>query len=47
MDIPPNDDAKRPVDSHLNMDKLLSMGLKLPLPFEERVRRLLQELSLI
>ena len=44
---PPNDDAKRPVNSHLNMDKLLSMGFELPLPFEERVKKLLEELSLI
>ena len=42
---PPNDDAKRPANSHLNMDKLLSMGFKLPLPFKERVQKLLQELS--
>ena len=47
MDVPPNDDAKRPLDSHLNMNQLLSLGFKTPLPFKNRVEKLLKEVSLI
>jgi dTDP-4-dehydrorhamnose reductase len=47
MDIPPNDNARRPLDSHLSMDKLLSLGFEKPLPFKNRAEQLLKELNLI
>jgi len=43
MNVPPNDDAKRPLDSHISMDKLLALGFKMPLPFKNRVEKLLKE----
>ena len=45
MDIPPNDDARRPLDSHLSMDKILELGLEMPMPFKHRVEQLLKEVS--
>ncbi len=43
MDVPPNDDAPRPLDSHLSMDKILELGFEPPLPFKNRVKQLLKE----
>ncbi len=47
VNVSANDNAPRPMNSHLNMDKLLSLGFKLPLPFEERVKELFQELKIL
>ena len=37
---PPAGEEARPRDSHLSIGKILKEGLPLPLPFEERIRRL-------
>ena len=42
-----NDNAPRPLDSHISMDKLVSLGFKQPLPFKERVEKLFYELGII
>ena len=43
INVSQNDDAARPLDSHLSMDKLLLLGYKNPLPFKKRVEKLLKE----
>ena len=42
MDVPPNDDARRPLNSHLSMNKIIELGLEMPLPFKHRVEQLLK-----
>jgi len=44
MVTPPNDDAKRPLNSHLSMNKLLSLGFESPIPFKHRIKKLLKEI---
>lgn len=40
----PETEARRPHDSHLSMDKLLSLGFPVPMPFEERIKSLKGEI---
>ena len=37
----PKSNAKRPLDCHLDMNKILSSGYKLPLPFRERLMKII------
>jgi dTDP-4-dehydrorhamnose reductase len=39
--------ARRPLDSHLSMEKIIAIGAKLPVSFEEGARTVLKELSLL
>lgn len=41
---PDGDAAERPQNSHLSMNRLLSEGFELPLPFKQRVRKLMKHL---
>ncbi len=41
----PETEARRPHDSHLDMEKILSMGFPLPLPFAERIKSLKGEIE--
>ncbi len=41
----PKTEALRPHDSHLGMEKILSMGFPLPLPFDDRMRSLKDEIE--
>lgn len=43
MEEPPNDDAKRPLDSHITMNKILNLGFQKPKSFKERLRELTLE----
>jgi len=41
----PATEARRPHDSHLGMDKILSMGFPLPMPFAERIKFLKPQIT--
>jgi len=46
LEAPPQKDAKRPIDAHLSMTRLLALGLKEPPPLRERLKTCLEELGL-
>jgi len=44
LDKAPETEACRPHDSHLSMEKILSLGFPAPMPFEERIKLLKPEI---
>ncbi len=43
LNTPPNNAAKRPLDSHLDTTKIFSLGLQKPLTFAKRIKKLLTQ----
>lgn len=47
LDTPPASKAERPMNSHLNIDKIVKLGVSPPVCFENRVRLLFKELGIM